>query len=32
VSQHLDAFGVAHHVPQEKRKRKRSDWSAHEEK
>ena len=31
VYQHLEAFVVAHHVPQEKRKRKRSDWSAHEE-
>ena len=31
VYQHLEAFVVAHHVPQEKRKRKRSEWSAHEE-
>lgn len=31
VYQHLEAFVVAHHVPEEKRKRKRSDWSAHEE-
>lgn len=31
VYQHLEAFIVAHHVPQEKRKRKRSEWSAHEE-
>jgi len=31
VYQHLEAFVVEHHVPQEKRKRKRSDWSAHEE-
>jgi len=30
VYQHLEAFVVAHHVPQEKRKRKRSDWSAPE--
>ena len=31
VYQHLEAFVVAHHLPQEKRKRKRSDWSAQEE-
>jgi hypothetical protein len=31
VYQHIEAFVVAHHMPQEKRKRKRSDWSAHEE-
>jgi hypothetical protein len=31
VYQHLEAFVVAHHLPEEKRKRKRSDWSAHEE-
>lgn len=31
VYQHLEAFVVAHHVPQEKHKRKRTDWSAHEE-
>ncbi len=31
VYQHLESFVVAHHVPQEKRKRKRTDWSAHEE-
>lgn len=31
VYQHLEAFVVAHHVPEEKRRRKRSDWSAHEE-
>jgi len=28
VYQHLEAFVVAHHLPQEKRKRKRADWSA----
>jgi hypothetical protein len=28
VYQHLEAFVIAHHVPQEKRKRKRADWSA----
>ncbi|MCM2311306.1 MAG: DUF3305 domain-containing protein [Steroidobacteraceae bacterium] len=31
VYQHLEAFIVAHHVPEEKRKRKRTDWSVHEE-
>jgi hypothetical protein len=31
VYQHLEAFVVTHHVPQEKRKRKRTDWSASEE-
>jgi hypothetical protein len=31
VYQHLEAFVIAHHVPEEKRKRKRTDWSAHEE-
>jgi hypothetical protein len=31
VYQHLEAFVVAHHMPQEKRRRKRSDWSAQEE-
>jgi hypothetical protein len=31
VYQHLEAFVVAHHMPEEKRKRKRTDWSAHEE-
>jgi len=31
VYQHLEAFVVAHHLPEEKRRRKRSDWSAHEE-
>jgi hypothetical protein len=30
VYRHVEAFVVAHHVPQEKRKRKRSDWSAPE--
>jgi hypothetical protein len=28
---HLEAFVVAHHAPEEKRKRKRTDWSAREE-
>jgi len=28
VYQHLEAFVVAHHVPEEKLKRKRTDWSA----
>jgi hypothetical protein len=28
---HLEAFVVEHHVPEEKRKRKRADWSSHEE-
>jgi len=31
VYQHLEAFVVEHHAPEEKRKRKRSDWSAREE-
>jgi len=31
VYQHLEAFVVAHHAPEEKRKRKRADWSAHED-
>jgi hypothetical protein len=31
VYQHLEAFVVTHHMPQEKRKRKRTDWSASEE-
>jgi hypothetical protein len=31
VYHHIEAFVVAHHVPEEKRRRKRSDWSAHEE-
>jgi hypothetical protein len=31
VYQHLEAFVVAHHVPEEKSKRKRANWSAHEE-
>lgn len=31
VYQHLEAFVVEHHVPEQKRKRKRADWSAHEE-
>lgn len=31
VYQHLEAFVVEHNVPEEKRRRKRSDWSAHEE-
>lgn len=26
--QHLEAFIIEHHVPQEKHKRKRADWSA----
>ncbi len=30
VYQHLEHFVVEHHLPQEKRKRKRSDWSAGE--
>jgi hypothetical protein len=30
VYQHIEAFVVEHHVPQEKRKRKRTDWSAGE--
>jgi hypothetical protein len=28
---HLEAFVVAHHAPEEKRKRKRTNWSAREE-
>ena len=28
---HLEAFVVEHHVPEEKTRRKRSDWSASEE-
>lgn len=31
VYHHIEAFVVAHHMPQEKKRRKRSDWSAHEE-
>lgn len=31
VYHHLEAFVVAHHMPEEKRRRKRSDWSAQEE-
>lgn len=31
VYQHLEAFVVAHHLPQEKHKRKRKDWSASED-
>jgi hypothetical protein len=31
VYQHLEAFVIEHHLPEEKRKRKRADWSAHEE-
>jgi hypothetical protein len=31
VYQHIEAFVVEHHVPQQKRKRKRTDWSASEE-
>jgi hypothetical protein len=31
VYQHLEAFVIAHNAPQEKRKRKRADWSASEE-
>jgi len=31
VYQHIEAFVVAHHVPQVKHKRKRKDWSASEE-
>jgi hypothetical protein len=31
VYQHIEAFVVTHHMPDEKRKRKRADWSAHEE-
>jgi len=31
VYQHLEAFVVAHHTPQEKHKRKRANWSAPEE-
>lgn len=27
----VEAFVVEHHMPQEKRRRKRSDWSAHDE-
>jgi len=30
VYQHLEAFVVTHHVPQEQRKRKRADWSQGE--
>jgi hypothetical protein len=30
VYQQIEAFVVEHHVPQEKRKRKRADWSADE--
>jgi Protein of unknown function (DUF3305) len=32
VYRHLEAFVVAHHLPEEKHKRKRADWSAPEEK
>ena len=28
VYRHLEAFVIEHHLPQEKRKRKRADWSA----
>lgn len=28
VYQHVEAFVVTHHVPEEKRKRKRTDWST----
>ena len=28
VYQHVEAFVIAHHVPEEKQKRKRTDWSA----
>ena len=31
VYQRIEAFVVEHHVPQEKRKRKRTDWSAGED-
>lgn len=31
VYQHLEAFVVTHHMPEEKRRRKRADWSAHDE-
>lgn len=31
VYQHLEAFVVTHHMPEEKRRRKRTDWSAHED-
>jgi hypothetical protein len=31
VYQHLEAFVVEHHVPQQKRKRQRTDWSARDE-
>ena len=31
VYQRLEAFVIEHHVPEEKRRRKRSDWSQHEE-
>lgn len=31
VYQHLEAFVVAHHLPEEKRRRRRADWSANEE-
>lgn len=30
VYQHIEAFVVAHHLPEEKQKRKRSNWSANE--
>lgn len=31
IYHHIEAFVIEHHAPQEKRRRKRSDWSAHEE-
>lgn len=31
IYHHIEAFVVEHHVPQEKHRRKRADWSAHEE-
>jgi hypothetical protein len=31
VYQHIEAFVVEHHMPEEKRRRKRSDWSSKDE-
>jgi hypothetical protein len=31
VYQYLEAFVVEHHVPEEKTRRKRADWSAQED-
>jgi hypothetical protein len=31
VYQHLEAFVIEHHAPEEKHKRKRKNWSAQDE-